>query len=421
MVHVRESLRCEARSVVHLVDGEGVGRHLGGQRETGDAVEHFEIGGVRLLLVTPVVHAVVDQHGPEADALPWPAGGGLGQRFERPHEPALGQRRRTVWTRKRGSGSEGRAVERLVQEHDLARAVGTGKHLAPHGVVDAPWAPPVGVARLVHPADLGLDLCEESDGRVAERADVERGVVVGGDEGGGRREVAEDHAASAPRRRVTFLRLPALFQRPAVGGRRGAAPLGGDAGHAGAAETVQDDVARLRVMEDGRDYCQVRHLGVVPVCPVERVGLAGADVNGEGLAVIRLVGVVRPAVVLNELGQEGVGARGVVRRVGQPQDVLVFGHGEVGPLPKLGELLFQPCQEVLPARLLRLEAHPQALHRRRVLRRGGFAEQPGVGVTLRRHVHPPSPWRCEWPEVQLRHRSGCTAGSRPAASRGSSW
>ena len=194
----------------------------------------------------------------------------------------------------------------------------------------------------------------------------------------------------APRRRVAFLRLPALFQRAAVCGRRRAAPLGGDASHARAAEAVENDVAGLRVVEDGRDDRQVRDLGVVAVRAVERVGLAGADVDGERLAVVRLVGVVRPAVVLDELGQERVGTRGVVRRVGQPQDVLVFGHGEVGPLPQLGELLLQSRGEVLPARLVGLEGCPEALDRSRLRRRGERCGQLGRGVIRDRHQWPPS-------------------------------
>ena len=329
---------------------------------------------------------------------------GVGERLERPYEVALLELHRAVGARKSGTRVTAGLVERLVQEHDFARAVGTGKHLAPHRIVDPPGTSPIGVARLVHPADLRLDLLQDSAGRGVEHADVKRDVVVGGDEGGGRRQVAEDHPAGAPGRRLPFLRLPVLFQRPAVGGRRRAAPLGGDAGHARAAEAVEDDVAGLRVVEDGRDDREMRHLGVVAVRPVEGVGLAGADVDGERLAVIRLFRVVRPAVVVDELGQERVGAGGVVRRVGQPQDVLVCGHGEVGPLPQLGELLLQPCEEVLAARLLGLERCPEALHPRRVLRGRGLSEQPGVGVTFCRHCRPPAGWQCGRPGGRRRHR-----------------
>ena len=253
-----------------------------------------------------------------------------------------------------------------------------------------PRAPVVGVPRLVHPADLGLDLRQNCAGGVVERGGVERDVVVGGDEGGGGREIAQDDAAGAPRWRLTFLGLPDLLDRSAVSSGRRTAPLGGDAGHTGTAESVENHVAGLRVVEDGRDDRQVRHLGVVAVRPVERVGLAGADVDGERLAVVRLVGVVPPAVVLDELGQERVGARRVVRGVGQPQDVLVLRYGEVGPLPQLGEPLLQSGGEVLPARLVRLEGHPEALDRTRIRRRGERRGQLGRSVIRDRHRWPPS-------------------------------
>ena len=420
VVHVREAFRREPRAVVHRVDGKGVGGDLRRQRESGDAVEHLEVGGVGFLLPARAGRGVVDQHGPQADALPRPARRGVGQGLERPYEVVLLERYPAVRARERGPRAAGVPVERLVEEHDLARAVGAREHLAPYGVVDAAGAAPVGVARLVHPADLGLDLGQESVGRGVERADIERDVVVGGDEGGGRRQVAEDHAAGAPRRRLAFLRLPALLQRAAVGGRRGAAPLGGDAGHARAAEAVEDHVAGLRVVEDGRDDRQVRHLGVVAVRPVEGVGLADADVDGERLAVVRLVGVVRPALALDELGQERVGARGVVRRVGQPQDVLVFGHGEVRSPPQLGELLLQQREEVLAARLVRVEGQPEALDLRGVLGCDGLPEQPGVGITRRGHVRPPGPCECGRPGARGRLPSARIFGRAPADSRGSS-
>ena len=139
---------------------------------------------------------------------------------------------------------------------------------------------------------------------------------------------------------------------------------------------------------DGHDR-EVRHLGVVAVRPVERVGLARADVDGERLAVIRRVGVVCPSVALDELGQERVGARGVVRRVGQPQDVLVVGLREVGPLPELGELLLQLGAEVLAARLVRLEGQAEALHLRGVLCPGGLRQQAGGRIPLGSHGIPP--------------------------------
>ena len=386
---VREPLRRQPGAVVHLVNGEGVGRDLQGQRQSGDAIEDLQVGVVRRLLMARTVHAVVDQHRPKANPLPRLARRGVGQRLERPRQVVLGQLRGAVRTGEGGSRAAGGGVERLVEEHDFAGAVRAREDLAPHRVVDAPGAPPVSVARLVHPADLRLDLLQQPTRGPVERIDVERDVVVGGDERGRRRQVAQDHAPGAPRRRGAPLRLPALFQCPAIGGRRRAAPLRGDAGHARPAEAVENHVAGPRVVEDGRDDRQVRHLGVVAVRPVEGVGLAGADVDGERLAVIGLVGVVRPAVALDELGQERVGTRGVVRRVGQPQDVLVVRHGEVGPLPQLGQLLLQPGAEVLAARLVRLEGQPEALDGSRAGRRGERGGQLRCSVIRGRHGRSP--------------------------------
>ena len=157
VVDVREPLRRQPGAVVHLVDGEGVGRHLRRQRQTGDAVEDFQVGVVRHLLVARAVHAVMDQHRPQANPLPGFARRGVRQRLERPHEVVLGQLGRAVRTGEDGARAAGGGVEGLVEEHDFAGAVSAREELAPHGVVDAP-RPAVGVARLVHPADLGLDL-----------------------------------------------------------------------------------------------------------------------------------------------------------------------------------------------------------------------------------------------------------------------
>ena len=68
-------------------------------------------------------------------------------------------------------------------------------------------------------------------------------------------------------------------------------------------------------------------------------------------------------MTFDEFGQERVGAGGVVRRVRQPQDVLVLANRKVGPLPKFWKLPLQLLQEVLPPSLIRLEGHSEALDR----------------------------------------------------------
>ena len=117
----------------------------------------------------------------------------------------------------------------------------------------------------------------------------------------------------------------------------------------------------------------MRHLGVVAVRPVQRVGLAFAHVHGEWFAVVRLVGVVRTAMVSHELGQERVGAGGVPGWVGQAQDVVVLSDREFGALPQIRELLLQAVEEVRAPCVFRLERHAEALHRLR--RDRTFVEQ----------------------------------------------
>ena len=128
-------------------------------------------------------------------------------------------------------------------------------------------------------------------------------------------------------------------------------------------------------MQDRRHDGQVRHLGVVGVGAVELVGLPDAQVDGVGLPVILLFGVVGSPVVRYEICQEGIRARGVVGRIRHAQDVLVLAVREVGPLPQLGQLLPEELQEVLPASVLRFEGHPQAGDRPRAVLRRRLADE----------------------------------------------
>ena len=144
--------------------------------------------------------------------------------------------------------------------------------------------------------------------------------------------------ARAPFRGRSPFFIPSLFEFPPERGRRRAAPLRGHTRHAGTTEAVQDHIARLGVVKNGRDDCPMRHFGVIAMSPVERIGLAFADIDCERLAVIGFRRVVGTTMTFDELGQKRVGAGGVIRRVRQPKDVLVLANREVGPLPKFGEL-----------------------------------------------------------------------------------
>ena len=75
-------------------------------------------------------------------------------------------------------------------------------------------------------------------------------------------------------------------------------------------------------MQDVPHDCLVRHLGVVGVSCINGIVLPLAHVRRERLLAVRHVRVVWLAVVLDEVRDEGVRARGIVRWIGEVQDVL---------------------------------------------------------------------------------------------------
>jgi len=98
----------------------------------------------------------------------------------------------------------------------------------------------------------------------------------------------------------------------------------------------------------------VGYFGVIGVGGVDGVGLSRTGVAGERLATI-VVGsrVVGLAVMLNKIRNPRVRAGGVVRRVGERQDVLVRADGEALDLAELGvlELFAKFLGKVGPASL----------------------------------------------------------------------
>ena len=181
-----------------------------------------------------------------------------------------------------------------------------------------------------------------------------------GDEGGGGAEVVEDGDPPAPLDAGHFL-LDGGF----LVGRQVFAEGRRHAGHARAAEAVENQVAGLRVVEDVPEDRLVGDLRVVAVGHVDRVVLARSHVEGERLAVIRLLGVVGPAVVGDHVPEERIRAGGEVGRVGQGQDVLDLAHGEPFDLSegRVEEMLPQSAEEVGAASLVVWERTPQALDR----------------------------------------------------------
>ena len=84
----------------------------------------------------------------------------------------------------------------------------------------------------------------------------------------------------------------------------------------------------------------MRHLGVVPVRPIDGMGLAFADVDCERLAAVRLIRIVGLAAGFHERTEEGVWAGGVPGRVGEIQDVLDLAVGKADlVLPALEQVL----------------------------------------------------------------------------------
>ena len=79
----------------------------------------------------------------------------------------------------------------------------------------------------------------------------------------------------------------------------------------------------------------------------------------------------------DKIVNERIRAGGVVRRIGQCQDVLILANGESLDLVELRvlEFLAEFRQEVVPARLIVFEGHAQTFHRPLRFDGGGFREQ----------------------------------------------
>lgn len=203
-------------------------------------------------------------------------------------------------------------------------------------------------------AQLGAQLLDDGVGLLAEPGNVQGKVIVGSDERGGRGQVIQYDSARPPLRSGPSLRLAQRLDLAAVGSGSRFAPLRCNPRHAGSGEAVQNEVARLGVVEDRWDNRKVGNLGMVRVGLVNRVVLSLRHVDGHWLPAVAHAGVIRFPVAPHELSEERVRARCVVRRVGHCQD------GFVGALRKpfgrakhwVFELLGQQFQEVLAPGLL---------------------------------------------------------------------
>jgi hypothetical protein len=107
------------------------------------------------------------------------------------------------------------------------------------------------------------------------------------------------------------------------------------------------------------------NLGVIRVRLVERVGLADRNVDRLRLAAVLRARIVWLAVVTHEVFEEGIRARGVVRRVRHRQDGLVRPLREAFDLAerRISQLLGQQLGEVLAPRVFAWECLAKAFHR----------------------------------------------------------
>jgi hypothetical protein len=98
---------------------------------------------------------------------------------------------------------------------------------------------------------------------------------------------------------------------------------------------------------------------------VDRVVRARGHVEGELLAVVRLLRVVGPAAVGDHAPEERIRSGGEIGRGGPSQDVLDLAHGEPVDLSGEGfeQMLPQSVEKVGAASLIVGERPPQALDR----------------------------------------------------------
>ena len=218
---------------------------------------------------------------------------------------------------------------------------------------------------LVHPSAFFLYLVQDAGRLAPEGIDVHWGVVVVGNErcrggqviehGVPRPQPRERHPGRLalcigllPQDRAVRLDLVAQGQDLVAV----AAQLRRDTGHTGPAEPVEDDVARLRVVQDVPHDGLVRYLRMVGVRIVDGVVLAFAHVGSKRLAAVLPVpglGWFLGLPLVDEVGNPRVRTGRVVRWVGQGDDVLIGPNREALHLLQFWQLCAQFGAVPLPA------------------------------------------------------------------------
>ncbi len=140
------------------------------------------------------------------------------------------------------------------------------------------------------------------------------------------------------------------------------AKLGRHTGHSSTAKTIKNNITRLCVVKDVPHDRFMWHFSMVRVRIVNRIIFPFANIRRKWLAMVGLIGVKRLAIVLDKVLDEGIGAGGVVGRVGQGQDVFILANGEALNFPEFRvlQLLAQFLGEVGPAGFVVFKGQAQA-------------------------------------------------------------
>src|SRR5579883_2879863 len=129
-------------------------------------------------------NGIVDLNGDSTQAMDRLPRGGVRVGVIEPFHPGFCKAGAAVWTWKLVTNAVRLLVQGLFQEHNLTAAIRAGKYIAPDRIIDEALLLAVGVERLIHPADLGLEFVQDPSRLGLKRGHVERRVVVGRDEGG---------------------------------------------------------------------------------------------------------------------------------------------------------------------------------------------------------------------------------------------
>ena len=119
--------------------------------------------------------------------------------------------------------------------------------------------------------------------------------------------------------------------------------MSSNTGHPGTTESIQHHIPWFGVVKDQRYNSQMWHLCVVRVRLVNRIGLSLANIHSKRFPAVGHIRIIGSAILRYKILNERIRAGGIIRRIGQCQDVLVLANGESLDLAELRvlELLAQ--------------------------------------------------------------------------------